>query len=408
MSDYTVVDSNVSLQNFFTTWIDVSGTTESGGTSCELYANGVMKSCMFIKYDYFLPEQGDEAPNSEQLSEIDDAMQSYFINSNHVYIYDLSNDGVPLGGENSSWGIGLDNNKFRNDVYHDGISERPTPSYTTSTKAVSGWIRVFLTPPKAKSGTVKLKVFGTYTSTQVTQTIDLNCSELSIPDGGVMMEYIDQLRSSNENYTRLHSLKYNPSAGLPQTLKLLGIEKKGKYGLTLGTSSFKRCNINISYMKDSDCKIAGFFDEQLTATQPGASGFKLILGANETTFTGTDFKGPDDSEQGQDNTGSFWCNKGNWTSPESLLSTSVTNAFNQGIPMVLCHKDGDYKIRLNNSDGSLYQINYANKQQYAYDNCGNRVTFEIDYKTGNWDSKWEDGKWPIALTASYYSGGYGE
>ncbi len=400
----SITEANLSLQNFFITYLNPSrtaGDNDTGGLQADIYSNGVMRACLFIGYSYTLGDEEDAI----EADDLDAAVQTSFLTSTQNYVYTLQNPNTRI--QDLGWTLVEGNNQFRNDINHEATG-KPAPQFNAATGSYTGYIRVFATPPTDPINH-KLKVYGANTAIQVTNTLDLSCNILSLETSDLALNEF-QMIGKQGNFTRLLALGYSSSANIPEKLKLKGIEKDGKYGLTLSVSYQKTCNINMTYIKDDNAKVAGFFDHHLSPQQYGESGFKLILGKNDDSILGTDFKGPDDDGQSGDNEGTFWCNDGDWEECETFSSTALTAAFQFGVPMVAALDKDDLKVRLDNSNGKRYLINYHEKLQYAFDNCGNRVCFEIHYHKRDWEDDWYNPNktWPIVLTRAYASGGCNE
>lgn len=395
----TIDDEKVTLTNFFITSIDPSDDT--GETQATSYCNGVMQACLYVKYSYGV----DEEPSDADLLSVDEAMQTYFLNSNQVFIETLAQPDTPI--ENLGWQLSLEQNQFLNDFELD-ITDRPDPTYEYGEDEIIGWIRLFVTPPINEVKTHQLKVVGVHTDQGVTNTLELTCSVLSIGTSDLEIQQI-AMNGDKSDFMRLLTLGYSGSAQLPTSrLKLEGIEKKGKYGITLGTKEEeqleKQCNINMVYLNDDDSRGMGFFDHHLSSIQPGEDTFTLLLGQTGEQIWGTDFKGPEDDEQEIDEEHAYFCDGLGWEESQKFDNATTQGAFQSGVPILAWRRKHGYKLCYDIANRPRILLTEDDKLQYAFDNCGNRIAFEMRYQEREWNNDWNDG-YPIVVASAYSSGG---
>ena len=372
------------------------GKNADGGTRASIYRNGTMQAVLLLEYEY-TQEQFEDPPSSAELEAMDRAVSEHFFdNPDELRIYQVNDSSQPI--QNKGWMTSLEpNGRYIHDFSRPTTDHPIAPRWDADDQKVVGVYRVYVIPPTSLTGgEVDLRaIYLPEPDDDPTGEVTISLHQLSITKDDMSLIGYNKYGRAHD-FLRIYSLGYGANA-VPEGVKLLGLADSGKYGITLavqGGSGVPK-NIHITYMKDNNSKLAGFYDGTFSDDRSS-----LRLGDTGYSLQGTDWRGSNTVEK------TFFCDGAGWERPEEWDTDNHTEAaFAHGIPLVAVFKRYGYKLRENNIKGKRILYNSEGHTFYAYDNCGNKIAFSMLWREQDWDTF--NGE-PIRLENAWYAGGMGD
>ncbi len=380
-------------------------TTASGGTLGTLFANATMQAILFVPYEYEtndpvkIPAAGAEAATART---VDDNIKSTFFNNGNPGDFEIVTvtNNSPI--QSTGWKTSLTStsSKYINDLSVPTGTKPETLWQVPSDRkkfTVNGVYMVYVAAPSSLAGKdvelkarYKLQVGGGYTS-----SVTLRFNTFSISKDNLEIKVIES-RGTSGVFVKLYTLRYKADA-VSEAVKLLGIAKSGKYGITIGTTANNAdANMLLTCVEDGDARVAAFFDGTFSSDKT-----KITIGIyspdKNTSVPGTDYRSGS-------STSNFYCDGGSWNETHSFQASLVKAAFDQGIPMAFVRKEDGYKLRYNNVNGSRILFTTDGNSFHAFDNCGNKISMTIYWNKYDWNNapNWDNvgGKMPVVITAA--------